>query len=146
LSEDNIAQKVGEKWFKASLSMDLEMALSCLDENVEWISIPPVKGISDILPWIGTWKGVKGVLKSFEVFRNMVDVTDYKLLGLIAQRDQFMATVRESGVIKATGRPFVIEYIQWFHVDPSTEKITRYNTFVDPSPIIAAMITMEKAK
>ncbi len=98
-----------------------------------------MKGFSDILPWIGTKRGSNNVAKAFEIYMNLVDVTDYKLLGLIIQGDQAIGITKEAGLVKATGCTFEVDFASWMQIDTSRDKIARWKAFWDPSPIITAM-------
>ena len=138
MNETEIAQKIAEIWFNAPISGDAEKAFSCLADDVEWIDIPPVKGLSDVLPWIGTKRGADNVVKSLLVYMGVADVTGYELRSLIVQGNQAVGITHETGTVKATGLSYEVDFSQLLQIDTSKGKIVRRKAFWDPTPVIAA--------
>ncbi len=136
--DEEVARQVAETWYNAPITGETEKAFNCLADDIEWINIQPVKGFSDILPWIGTKKGSNNVGKAFEIYMNLVDVTDFKLLGLIIQGDQAIGVTKEAGLVKATGCAFEVDFASWMQIDTSRGKIARWKAFWDPSPAVVA--------
>jgi ketosteroid isomerase-like protein len=139
MSNTEETQRLVEKWYNAITNMDIGTALSCLSDDVEWINIQPVAGISDNLPWIGTWRGADKAAKASEISRRFVDIKEAELLSLIVQGDEAVVITRESGISKATGNAFKMNQALWLKVDTSIGKIVRAKNFADPSPIIGAL-------
>ncbi len=143
MGQTEITQKIATKWYNSLVTGDIEAALSCLADDVEWINMRPIEGISDILPWIGTTQGKDNVVKAYGTYMGVAEVTDYKLLGLVVQGNQAVGRTYEAGRVKATDRKFAIDFATWLHVDTSKGKITQWKSFTDPSPIIAAFRGLE---
>ncbi|MEU7164138.1 nuclear transport factor 2 family protein [Streptomyces morookaense] len=124
-------------WFAALASGDADRAMEYLADDVEWINYTPVPGYNDRMAWIGTCHGRKEVMESFKVFLGQVDVLGEDIVELVVQDDQAMGVVRERSVVRRTGRPFEIEFVQWLTVRDG--KIVRWKSFTDPSQILRAL-------
>ncbi|MBW4577616.1 MAG: ankyrin repeat domain-containing protein [Aphanothece sp. CMT-3BRIN-NPC111] len=129
-------QKVAEKWFNALDKADYETAMGCLADDIEWINLQPVEGVSDIIPWIGTSHGVAEVTKSFQTRDGVAEVKLFKPVDLVVQGDQAFGTVHDITTVKATGVTFDITFATWMKI--SGGKIVKWKSYCDPSPIIAA--------
>jgi ketosteroid isomerase-like protein len=130
------AQEVVQNWFNALKRGDVDTALSYVDDNVEWVNMQPVKGVSDILPWIGTYHGRENFLNSVNKYYSVADVQFAQPMDFIVQGNQATARVHEKGVCKATGRAFEIDFALWMKIENG--KIIWWKSFTDPSPLIAA--------
>ena len=64
-------RNVAERWFAALTGRDMQMALSCLADDVEWINYNAVPGYNDEMPWIGTRHGPAEVLKKLSSGENV---------------------------------------------------------------------------
>jgi len=146
MSKTTITQKIAAKWYNSLASGDIEAALSCLADDIEWINMRPINGVSDILPWIGSTQGKDNVIKAYGTYMAVAEVTNYKLLGLVVQGNQAVGRTYEAGRIKATDRQFEIDFATWLRVDTLKGKITQWKSFTDPSPIIAAFRGLEIPK
>ncbi|MBE9192867.1 ankyrin repeat domain-containing protein [Gloeocapsopsis crepidinum LEGE 06123] len=129
-------QQVAEKWFKALDQADYATAMSCLADDIEWINLQPVKGVSDIIPWIGTSYGVAEVTKSFQTRDRIAQVKVFKPVDLVVQGDQAFGTVHDITTVEATGLTFDITFATWMQIRDG--KIVKWKSYCDPSPIIAA--------
>ncbi|MEV1010930.1 nuclear transport factor 2 family protein [Streptomyces sp. NPDC049881] len=130
-------REVASGWFEALTGGDIERALGFLDPEVEWINYSPVAGYNDDMEWIGTCRGPEEVLASFQTFVGTVDVGAESLVQLVVDGDEAMGVIHETGTVKATGRQFEIEFIQWLTV--RNGRITRWKSYTDPSQIIRAI-------
>jgi ankyrin repeat protein/ketosteroid isomerase-like protein len=133
---DQETRQIARQWFDALDRGDIETALSCLADDVEWINLPKIPGVSDIVPWLGTCHGVAEVAESFRIRDAVVEVKVFKPLDLVVQGEQAVGTVRDYALVKSTGQFFDIEFASWFHVRGG--KIVKWKSYCDPSPIIAA--------
>jgi ketosteroid isomerase-like protein len=136
--DEEIVREIAETWYNAPITRETEKAFNCLADDIEWVNIQPIKGVSDVLPWIGTKQGAKNVAKAFEIYMGLVDVTGFELLGLLVQGDQAFGITKEIGVVKATGHTFEVDFGSWLKIDPSKGKITNWKAFWDPSPAVVA--------
>jgi ketosteroid isomerase-like protein len=130
-------REVAATWFEALTTGDIERALSCLADDVEWINYSPVPGYNDAMAWIGTYRGVAEVLETFRVFSGIVEVNHEELVDLVVDGENAMGVIDERSTVKATGRVFEIEFIQWLKVRDG--KIVRWKSYTDPSQILRAL-------
>ncbi|MEU8517030.1 nuclear transport factor 2 family protein [Kitasatospora sp. NPDC048722] len=130
-------REVATDWFDALTGGDFERALGLLSDDVEWINYAPVPGYNDRMPWIGTCRGPAEVLASLKVFTDVVEVGPERLLRLVVDDEEAMGVLHERSVVKRTGRPFEVEFIQWLTVRDG--KIVRWKSFTDPSEILRAI-------
>lgn len=129
-------REVAEQWFNGVKSGNTEMVMDSLSDDVEWINMQPVEGVSDILPWTGTYQGKEGFGKAFGVYLSVVDVKLNEPQVLIAEGDQAAVKIHEIGTCKETGRDFEINFVIWMEI--ARGKIIRFKSYTDPSPILAA--------
>lgn len=134
---EQITREIAQQWFDALTQGDADTLFSLLAEDVEWINYEVVPGMNDIMPWIGTYHGVKQVAKSFEIFTGLVDVQLEELVKVIVNGEEAAGVIHECSVVKATGLEFEIEFVQWLTV--RNGKIVRWKSYTDPSPIIVAL-------
>jgi ketosteroid isomerase-like protein len=128
---------VARRWFDALTRGDIDAAIDCLADDVEWINYRIVPGVNDIMPWIGTYHSPKAVFNSFKRFVNLVDVQQEELVRLVVQGDEAAGVVHERSRVKATRLEFEIEFVQWLTIRDG--KIARWKSYTDPSPILVAM-------
>jgi ankyrin repeat protein len=129
-------EQVARRWFDALDRADYETAMACLAEDIEWVNLPKIAGVSDIIPWLGTCHGIAEVVNSFKTRDAVVDVKVFKPLALLAQGDQAFGTVHDLSTVKPTGLDFDIEFATWMQIRDG--KIVKWKSYCDPSPIIAA--------
>jgi ketosteroid isomerase-like protein/catechol 2,3-dioxygenase-like lactoylglutathione lyase family enzyme len=129
--------EVARRWFTAMAAGDIQTALSCLDVEVEWVNYKIVPGFNDAMPWIGTYHGPDQVFATFKIFTDLVQVQSETLDALVVQGEDAMGVVHEKSVVKATGLPFEIQFVQWLTV--RSGKIVRWKSYTDPSPILMAL-------
>lgn len=135
--DSQTTREVAETWFQALTSGDINRAVACLADDVEWINYKPVPGLNDIMPWIGTYHGVQEVMDSFRVFTSVVEVKREELVRLAVDGEEAAGVIYELSTVKETGLDFEIEFVQWLTIRGG--KIVRWKSYTDPSPIIAAM-------
>ncbi|PSB03201.1 ankyrin repeat domain-containing protein [Merismopedia glauca] len=129
-------QRVTETWFKALDEGDYATAMSCLADDVEWVNLQPVAGVSDVIPWIGTSHGVKEVSESFATRDRIAQVKLFKPVDLVVQGDRAFGVVHDITTVKDTGITFDITFATSMQV--AGGKIVKWKSYCDPSPIIAA--------
>jgi uncharacterized protein len=128
---------VAERWFTALTGRDMATALSCLSPDVEWINYTTVAGYNDVMPWIGTYHGPDAVLASFKTFISVCDPQDERLVKLAVDGEEAAGVIAERGVVRVTGIPYAIEFIQWLTIRDG--KIVRWKSYTDPSSIQRAI-------
>ncbi|MGH3912501.1 MAG: nuclear transport factor 2 family protein [Pseudonocardiaceae bacterium] len=128
---------VAQGWFDALTTGDIYTALTYLDEDVEFINYTPVPGYNDDMKWIGTHHGRDAAFASFGVFVDMCEVEVEELVALVVDGAEAMGVIHEISVVRETGLPFEIEFIQRLTIQGG--KIVRWKSYTDPSPIIRAI-------
>ncbi|MDJ0596981.1 MAG: ankyrin repeat domain-containing protein [Pleurocapsa sp. MO_226.B13] len=138
LSVDQVkTDEIARKWFDALTHGNLEAAIDCLADDVEWINYTIVPGFNDIMPWIGTYYGIEQVVETFKIFTGLVEVKIEELLELVVEGENAAGVIHERSLVKATGLEFEIQFVQWLTI--RNGKIVRWKSYTDPSSIIAAM-------
>ncbi|MGP4109589.1 nuclear transport factor 2 family protein [Streptomyces sp. 4N509B] len=130
-------REVAENWFEGLTTGDIDRALGCLADDVEWINYAVVPGYNDAMPWIGTYQGVDEVMETFRIFSSIVDVNHEELVTLVVDGENAMGVIYERSTVKETGRVFEIEFIQWLTVRDG--RIVRWKSYTDPSEILRAL-------
>jgi ketosteroid isomerase-like protein len=129
---------VAERWFTALAGGDMQTALTCLADDVEWINYRVIPGYNDVMPWIGTRRGPAAVLASFQRFISVCEPQDERLIKLAVDGVEAAGVVAEQGIVRATGLPYAIEFIQWLTIRDG--KIVRWKSYTDPSAIEKAIL------
>jgi ankyrin repeat protein len=115
---------------------DVPAAIGCLADDVEWINLAPLPGLTDIVPWLGTCHGVAEVTRSFQIRDEAVKIMVFKPLSLVVDGNQAVASIHDRATVLATGLDFDITFVTWLTI--SGGRITHWKSYLDPSPIIAA--------
>jgi ankyrin repeat protein/ketosteroid isomerase-like protein len=136
MSDQATSEQIATQWFAALDRGDINGAMALLAPDIEWVNLPKIPGISDIIPWLGTCHGVQEVLASFRTRDAVAEVQLFKPGKLVVQGDQAFGTVHDVSLIKATGAKFDIEFATWMQIQNG--KIVKWKSYCDPSPIIAA--------
>jgi uncharacterized protein len=134
---EETTRAIANKWFGALSAGDIETAISCLDRNVEWINYRVEPEYNDLMPWIGTYKGVDAVVDTFKIFGSLVQVRKEELVRLVVDGEEAMGVIHEISLVSDTKLEFEIEFIQWLTI--RDRKIVRWKSYTDPSPIIRAL-------
>jgi ankyrin repeat protein len=129
-------EQVARRWFDALDRADYAAAMACLAENIEWVNLPKIRGVSDIIPWLGTYHGIAEVANTFRTRDAVTEVKVFKPVALLVQGDEAFGTVHDLSTVKLTGLDFDIEFATWMQIRDG--KIIKWKSYCDPSPIIAA--------
>jgi ketosteroid isomerase-like protein len=129
-------RQVAEAWFSSLEENRLGDAQALLDENVLWENIPSTPGVSDLAPWLGTYKGVAAAMKSIEVWAAHARLLSFKLLRLMVDGPEAVGIVHEHGQILANNNEYDVYVAENIRIEGG--KITHYRVYWDVSPIIKA--------
>lgn len=130
-------REVALRWFESLASGRVEDAIACLDPDVEWINYRILPQYNDLMPWIGTYRGVDKVVETFRIFGALVQVQSEELASLVVDGDQAAGVIHEVSLVKDTGLQFEIEFIQWLTIRGG--RIVRWKSYTDPTPILRAL-------
>lgn len=134
---DRNTREVAESWFRALAAGDLPTITDLLAEDVEFVNYTPVPGYNDDMPWIGTYRGRKAALDSLSVFVDTCEVLSEEVVRILVDGDAAMGVIHEVSRVRSTGLEFEIEFIQSLTI--RNGRITRWQSFTDPSTIIRAI-------
>lgn len=129
-------REVAEKWYNSLDSGDFDTAISCLAEDVIWRNIDPTQELSDIIPWIGTYHGVKEVLGSFDVWTKASRLLLENLITLVVQDEIAIGIYHERAQCLANNNIYEILVANQLKIQNG--KIVEWQAYWDPSPLIAA--------
>jgi ankyrin repeat protein len=130
------AEEVARTYFDALGRGDIPTALGCLAQDIEWVNLAQVPGVSDIIPWLGTCQGIAEVARSFQIRDQVVKIKVFKPLDLVVDGNRAVGTINDQATVVATGLDFDITFATWLTI--SGGKITHWKSYCDPSPIVAA--------
>ena len=129
-------RQVAEAWFSSLEQGNLQAAQALLDENVVWENIPSTPGVSDLAPWLGTYKGVAPAMKSIEVWAAHARLLSFKLLRLMVDGSEAVGIVHEHGQCLANSNKYDVYVAENIRIEAG--KITHNRVYWDVSPIIKA--------
>jgi ketosteroid isomerase-like protein len=115
----------------------MQDAQALLDENVVWENIPSTPGVSDLAPWLGTYRGLPEVLKSIQAWAAHARSLSFKLLRLVVDGPEVVGIVHEHGQSLANGNQYDVYVAENIRIEGG--KITHYRVYWDISPIIKAL-------
>jgi len=130
-------RQVAEAWFSSLEQGNMQNAQALLDGNVVWENIPSTPGVSDLVPWLGTYHGVTAAMKSIEVWAKHARLLSFKLLRLIVDGREAVGIVHERGQVLANNNEYDVYVAENIRIEGG--KITRYRVYWDVSPIIKAL-------
>lgn len=126
---------VATAWFKNMEQATFDMSL--IDDDVIWDNIPPTPGVTDLAPWLGSYRGLPSVLKSFEVWSAHSKMIKATLMGdLIVDGDRAVGIVHEHAQCLANSNEYDLYVATFLRV--RKRKIVEWRVCWDPSPLVRA--------
>lgn len=108
---------------------DISALLTIFDERITWVTPGPAD-----LPTAGSRQGHAAVAEFFQALSNLVEVTRFEPVELIAKDDRVIAIGNETCRVKATGKE--VDY-RWVHVFTILDgKVTAFEEFGDLSALV----------
>lgn len=132
----SIPRQVADAWFSNLEQNKLSDAQALLDENVLWENIPLTPGVSDLAPWLGTYRGLAAALKSVEVWAAHSRMLSFKLLRLLVDGPEAVGIVHERAQCLANNNVYDVYAAENIRIEAG--KITHYRVYWDISPLIKA--------
>lgn len=130
------ARQVAAAWFDHMEKGAFPEALKLIDQDVVWNNIPPTPGVSDLAPWLGSYRGLPAVLASFDVWAAKSKMLSFKLLNLVVDGDQAVGLVHEHAQCLANSNEYDLYVSTMLKI--ADGKIKEWRVFWDPSPLIRA--------
>ena len=127
---------VATSWFDNLSKGNFPAATSFIDDDVIWDNIPPTPGVSDLAPWLGSYRGKDAVLKSFDVWGAHSRMLAMDLQQLIVENENALGIVHEHAQCIANGNEYDL-YVAT-HLQVGGGKIVHWQVYWDPSPLIRA--------
>jgi muconolactone delta-isomerase/ketosteroid isomerase-like protein len=129
-------RQVAEAWFSNMEQGKFPDALALVDADVLWENIPSTPGVSDLAPWLGSYRGLPAVLKSFDVWAAHSRMLAFKLLQLVVDGNEAIGIVHEHAQCIANQN----EYDLYVATNITIEggKIKHWKVYWDISPLIKA--------
>ncbi len=129
-------KEVAELWFHSLQKGEFDKALSLIHNDVTWENIAPVEGITDIAPWLGSYKGLDDVKKSFDVWAQYSEMLSFVPGDIHISADNAVSIVHEHARCLANGNEYDL-YVST-HLKIQGGKIIQWKVFWDPSPLVSA--------
>jgi ketosteroid isomerase-like protein len=129
-------RQVAEAWFSNLEQNKVSDAQALLDENILWENIPSTPGVSDLAPWLGSYRGVAAALKSIEVWAAHSRMLSFKLLRLLVDGPEAVGIVHEHAECLANNNEYDVYVAENIRIEAG--KITHYRVYWDISPLIKA--------
>ncbi|MBI5521292.1 MAG: nuclear transport factor 2 family protein [Desulfarculus sp.] len=129
-------REVAQQWFSLMGAGKSDEALKYVDDDVIWVNIPPTAGVSDLAPWLGSYRGLPAVLKSFDVWAAHSQMISFTPLSLIVEGENAVAVVHEHAKCLANGNEYDL-YVST-HLRINGGKIKEWRVYWDISPLIKA--------
>src|SRR5258705_8816459 len=129
-------RQVAEAWFSNLEQNEFRAAQALLDENVLWETIPSTPGVSDLAPWLGSYRGLAAALKSIEVWAAHSRMLSFKLLRLLVDGPEAVGIVHEHAECLANNNEYDVYVAENIRIEAG--KITHYRVYWDISPLIKA--------
>jgi ketosteroid isomerase-like protein len=130
-------REIATSWFRNLEQGKFDDALKLVDPDIVWDNIPPVPGVSDLAPWLGSYRGLPAVLRSFEVWSAHSRMLSFTLLGEpMVDGDRAMGVVHEHAQCLANQNEYDLYVSTCLRI--RNRKITEWRVFWDISPLVRA--------
>jgi ketosteroid isomerase-like protein len=129
-------REVATAWFQNLAEGKFDDALKLVDADVVWNNIPPTPGVSDLAPWLGSYRGLPAVLESFKVWSAHSRMLSFNLLNLVVDGDTAVGLVHEHAQALSKKNEYDLYVSTILRI--ADGKIKEWRVFWDPSPLIRA--------
>lgn len=128
--------KIGLEWFDALGSGDHDRLYKYMDEDIVWINSEKIKGVNDVIPWLGEYRGKEAVIETFKWLEEYTTPEFFELLEMSADGKILYAKVHERQVVKSTNLPYEILIV--FRMKIKKGKVVHWQAFWDTALAINA--------
>jgi ketosteroid isomerase-like protein/muconolactone delta-isomerase len=130
-------REIATGWFRNLEQGKFDDALKLVDPDVIWDNIPPVPGVSDLAPWLGSYRGLPAVLRSFDVWSAHSRMLAFRLLDEpMIDGERAMGVVHEHAQCIANQNEYDLYVATFLRV--RNRKIVEWRVFWDISPLVRA--------
>lgn len=130
-------REIATSWFRNLEQGKFDDALKLVDPDVIWDNIPPVPGVSDLAPWLGSYRGLPAVLRSFDVWSAHSRMLAFRPLGEpMIDGDRAMCVVHEHAQCIANQNEYDLYVATFLRV--RNRLIVEWRVFWDISPLVRA--------
>jgi ketosteroid isomerase-like protein len=130
-AEDSANVSVLKELYAAFGRGDVAAIGRLMSESVEWVHPGP-----KTIPFAGTFKGMEGVQRFFQIAGESIEVKDQKLLGFLEKGDQVAVLGFEHMKVKATGREYQSNWVHLYTLQDG--RVVRFEEFIDTAALEAA--------
>lgn len=130
------SREVAKAWFQCLEQNRFQDALGLLDKDILWVNIPVVPGITDVIPWIGTFHGADEALRGISIWSRYARLRSYQLRQLAVDGETAIGLVREQGECLSNGKVYEVDVAVVLTI--VNGRIINYRTLWDPSPLLRA--------
>lgn len=129
-------RRVAEAWFSNLEQNKFQEAQALLDEDVVWENIPSTPGVSDLVPWLGTYRGVAAVMKSIQLWAAHARLLSFNLQKLVVDGPEAIGIVHERNQCLANNNAYDVFVATNLTIEGG--KVKHYRVIWDISPLIKA--------
>ncbi|MBK5960547.1 hypothetical protein CCR97_20435 [Rhodoplanes elegans] len=130
-------REIAAAWFENLSAGRSEEALKLVHPDVIWDNVPPVPGVTDLAPWLGSYRGLPAVLKSFEVWAAHSRMLSFALLGdIMVDGARAVGIVHEHAQCIANGNEYDLQVATFLTV--RDRRIVEWRVNWDVSPLVRA--------
>ncbi|RAI43675.1 nuclear transport factor 2 family protein [Rhodoplanes roseus] len=130
-------REIATAWFRNLSEGRSEDALKLVDPDVIWDNVPPVPGVSDLAPWLGSYRGLPAVLKSFEVWAAHSKMLSFTLLGdVLVEGSRAVGIVHEHAQCLSNGNEYDLQVATFLTI--RNRRIVEWRVCWDVAPLVRA--------
>jgi muconolactone D-isomerase len=129
-------RQVATQWFQHLSDGKFDDALKLVDPDVVWSNIPSTPGVSDLAPWLGSYRGLPAVLDSFKVWAAHSQMLRFALLSLAIDGEAAVGLVHEHAQCLANQNEYDLYVSTMLRI--ADGRIKEWRVCWDPSPLIRA--------
>lgn len=124
------------KWFEALRSGNREELFGYMDDNIRWENCKVVKGLTDVIPWLGSYQGKYEVQQTFEIHDKLATMDNFDLNEIYVDGNVILAHGYETNRLIETGEIYHADVI--FQMKHQGNKIVEWKVFWDTAEAVAA--------
>lgn len=124
------------KWFDALKFGRIDELISYMDDNISWVNCRVVEGYSDVIPWLGTYKGKYEVAKTFEIHGELTVMDNFDLIEIFVDGDTMLVHAYETNRLIETDEIYHADV--FFQMKRDGDKVIEWEAIWDTAEAVAA--------